>query len=87
MVILQSLHLLARKSQHISFPHHFSLFTDVFSFKGSLIGALAVTQLADRWGRKKTIILAGMIWVIGSILQSAAMVRGFAYEHFRIQSL
>ena len=26
---------------------------------GSLVGALAVTQLADRIGRKKTIILSG----------------------------
>ncbi|KAF9531545.1 general substrate transporter [Crepidotus variabilis] len=43
---------------------------------GSLIGALAVTQLADRLGRKKTIILAGLIWVIGSILQCAAVNRG-----------
>ncbi|KAF8148046.1 general substrate transporter [Crassisporium funariophilum] len=43
---------------------------------GSLVGALAVTQLADRIGRKKTIILAGMIWVIGSILQCASVNRG-----------
>ena len=42
---------------------------------GSLLGALAVTQLADRLGRKKTIILAGLIWVIGSTLQSASIVR------------
>jgi MFS family permease len=42
---------------------------------GSLLGALAVTQLADRIGRKKTIILSGLIWVIGSTLQSASMVR------------
>ncbi|KAG6844282.1 hypothetical protein H0H87_008188 [Tephrocybe sp. NHM501043] len=43
---------------------------------GSLIGALAVTQLADRIGRKKTVILAGIIWVIGSILQCASVNRG-----------
>ncbi|KAF9004361.1 general substrate transporter [Cyathus striatus] len=43
---------------------------------GSLVGALAVTQLADRLGRKKTVILAGMIWVIGSILQCASVNRG-----------
>ncbi|PFH49846.1 hypothetical protein AMATHDRAFT_75960 [Amanita thiersii Skay4041] len=43
---------------------------------GSLVGALAVTQLADRLGRKRTIILAGMIWVIGSILQCASVNRG-----------
>ena len=42
---------------------------------GSLVGALAVTQLADRIGRKKTIILSGLIWVIGSTLQSASFVR------------
>jgi len=43
---------------------------------GSFIGALAVTQLADRIGRKPTIILAGLIWVIGSILQCASVDRG-----------
>lgn len=41
---------------------------------GSFFGALAVTQLADRMGRKPTVILAGIIWVIGSILQCAAVV-------------
>lgn len=44
---------------------------------GSFFGALAVTQLADRLGRKPTVILAGIIWVIGSILQCAAVVRTF----------
>ncbi|GLB40833.1 putative major facilitator superfamily, sugar transporter (TC 2.A.1.1) family protein [Lyophyllum shimeji] len=43
---------------------------------GSLFGALLATQLADRAGRKKTIILAGLIWVIGSILQCASVNRG-----------
>jgi len=43
---------------------------------GSLLGSLAVTQLADKLGRKKTVILSGMIWVIGSILQCAAVDRG-----------
>jgi len=43
---------------------------------GSLVGALAATQLADRIGRKRTIIIAGMIWVIGSILQCASVNRG-----------
>ncbi|TFK37843.1 general substrate transporter [Crucibulum laeve] len=43
---------------------------------GSLIGALAVTKLADKYGRKPTVILSGMIWVIGSILQCAAVNRG-----------
>ena len=49
---------------------------------GSLLGALAVTQLADRVGRKKTIILAGIVWVIGSILQCASVVRvGINFYH------
>lgn len=43
---------------------------------GSLVGALLVTQLADRIGRKRTIILAGLVWVIGSILQCASVNRG-----------
>ncbi|KII90865.1 hypothetical protein PLICRDRAFT_548831 [Plicaturopsis crispa FD-325 SS-3] len=43
---------------------------------GSLVGALLVTSLADRIGRKKTVILAGLVWVIGSILQCAAVNRG-----------
>lgn len=43
---------------------------------GSFIGALAVTQLADRLGRRRTIILAGIVWVIGSILQCASVNRG-----------
>ncbi|KIL54556.1 hypothetical protein M378DRAFT_168849 [Amanita muscaria Koide BX008] len=43
---------------------------------GSFIGALAVMQLADRIGRRKTIILSGIIWVIGSILQCASVNRG-----------
>ncbi|KAF8805033.1 general substrate transporter [Phlegmacium glaucopus] len=43
---------------------------------GSLIGALAATQLADRIGRKRTVIIAGFIWVIGSILQCASVNRG-----------
>ncbi|KAL9710055.1 high affinity glucose transporter [Leucoagaricus gongylophorus] len=43
---------------------------------GSFVGALLVTQLADRLGRKPTVILAGMIWVIGSILQCASVNRG-----------
>jgi len=42
---------------------------------GSLFGALAVTSLADRIGRKKTIILASIIWVIGGVLQCAAINR------------
>lgn len=43
---------------------------------GSLVGALIVSSLADRIGRKKVIILSGWIWVIGSILQCAAVDRG-----------
>jgi MFS family permease len=41
---------------------------------GSFVGALAASQLADRIGRKKTVIIAGLIWVIGSILQCASLV-------------
>lgn len=40
---------------------------------GSLFGALACTRLADVLGRKKTIQLSGVIWVIGSILQCASV--------------
>ncbi|KAG8832377.1 hypothetical protein FRC17_001424 [Serendipita sp. 399] len=43
---------------------------------GSLFGALAVGKLADILGRKLTIQLSGVIWVIGSILQCAAVNRG-----------
>ncbi|KAG8991138.1 hypothetical protein FRB93_002918 [Tulasnella sp. JGI-2019a] len=43
---------------------------------GSLVGALAVTVLADWLGRKKTVILSGIIWVIGAILQAASQNRG-----------
>ncbi|KAG6827007.1 hypothetical protein H0H92_013591 [Tricholoma furcatifolium] len=43
---------------------------------GSLIGALFVTSLADRFGRKNLVVVAGMIWVIGSILQCASINRG-----------
>lgn len=43
---------------------------------GSFVGALAVAYLADKIGRKKTIIISGWIWVIGSILQAAAQNRG-----------
>ncbi|KAH9950699.1 general substrate transporter [Amylocystis lapponica] len=43
---------------------------------GSFVGALAVTKLGDKLGRKYTVILAGWIWVIGSILQCASVNRG-----------
>ncbi|KIM59088.1 hypothetical protein SCLCIDRAFT_1218080 [Scleroderma citrinum Foug A] len=43
---------------------------------GSFVGALAVTYLADRIGRKFTVILASMIWVVGAILQCASIDRG-----------
>jgi len=43
---------------------------------GSLCGALLVSYVADRIGRKKTVILSGIIWVVGSILQCAAVNRG-----------
>lgn len=42
---------------------------------GSLLGALLVAKLADSIGRKKTIIISGWIWVIGAILQCAAVGR------------
>ncbi|KAH8085473.1 general substrate transporter [Cristinia sonorae] len=42
---------------------------------GSLVGAVTVSYLADKIGRKKTIMLSGWIWVIGSILQCAAVNR------------
>ena len=62
---------------------------------GSLVGALAATQLADLIGRKKTIIIAGLIWLVGSTLQCASVVRpsvphmghilnNIIYSYFRI---
>lgn len=45
---------------------------------GSFIGALSVATLGDKLGRKKTIILSGIIWVIGCILQCASQV-SFAF--------
>jgi len=42
---------------------------------GSFVGALLVTKLADLLGRKKTVIISGWIFVLGSILQSAAVDR------------
>ena len=47
---------------------------------GSFFGALTVAYLADRIGRKNTIILSGIIWVIGSILQSAAQVQPYLHN-------
>ncbi|KAG8769376.1 hypothetical protein FRC15_004616, partial [Serendipita sp. 397] len=41
-----------------------------------LVGALAVGKLADVLGRKLTIQISGVIWVIGSILQCASVNRG-----------
>jgi len=46
---------------------------------GSFVGALLVTQLADRIGRKPTIVLSGLVWVIGSILQCASVVCVFTF--------
>jgi sugar porter (SP) family MFS transporter len=43
---------------------------------GSLLGALSVTILADKLGRKRTVILSGIVWVIGAILQAASQNRG-----------
>ncbi|KAI0057914.1 general substrate transporter [Artomyces pyxidatus] len=42
---------------------------------GSFAGALCVGLLADKLGRKKTIILSALIWVAGSIFQCAAVNR------------
>jgi MFS family permease len=41
---------------------------------GSLVGALLVSYLGDKIGRKKTVIISGMIWVVGSTLQCASIV-------------
>lgn len=43
---------------------------------GSLVGALLVGWLADKIGRKKSIMISGVIWVVGSILQAASVNRG-----------
>ncbi|EJT96559.1 general substrate transporter [Dacryopinax primogenitus] len=43
---------------------------------GSFVGAISVGWLADLLGRKRLIIIAGIIWVIGSILQCASINRG-----------
>lgn len=43
---------------------------------GSLLGALLVSYIGDKIGRKKTITLSGIIWIVGSILQCAASNRG-----------
>jgi sugar porter (SP) family MFS transporter len=42
---------------------------------GSLFGALAVTYLADRLGRRNTIIFGSIFWILGSILQAASVDR------------
>ncbi|QRW20714.1 Sugar (and other) transporter [Rhizoctonia solani] len=43
---------------------------------GSLFGALTVSWLADKIGRKRVIQISGLVWVVGSILQCAAVNRG-----------
>ena len=45
---------------------------------GSLVGALIVSSLADKIGRKKVVIISGWVWVVGSILQCASVVRAAA---------
>ncbi|KAI0248196.1 general substrate transporter [Lactifluus subvellereus] len=42
---------------------------------GSFVGALLVSYVADWIGRKNTVILSGLVWVVGSILQCAAVDR------------
>lgn len=42
---------------------------------GSLVGALVTGYMGDKLGRKKTVVLSGLFWVIGCILQSASVVR------------
>jgi MFS family permease len=54
---------------------------------GSFFGALAVGQLADRIGRKKTVMLVGIVWTIGAILQAAAVVRPAAsVQHYSLSN-
>jgi MFS family permease len=43
---------------------------------GSFFGALLATKLADVLGRRPTIMISAVIWVIGSILQCASQGRG-----------
>ncbi|KAH9962011.1 general substrate transporter [Lactifluus volemus] len=43
---------------------------------GSFAGALLVSYIADTIGRKKIVILSGLVWIIGSTLQCAAVDRG-----------
>ncbi|CAM1509010.1 Fc.00g027490.m01.CDS01 [Cosmosporella sp. VM-42] len=39
---------------------------------GSFIGALAAGVLADRLGRRRTLMIASVIWVVGAVLQCSA---------------
>ena len=41
---------------------------------GSFAGALLVSHITDTIGRKKIVILSGLVWIIGSTLQCAAVV-------------
>lgn len=43
---------------------------------GSLVGALSVSYLADKLGRRNTIIFGSLFWILGSILQCASINRG-----------
>lgn len=44
---------------------------------GCLVGALSNLWLGDKLGRRKTIVIGGIIMIIGAILQATA----FTYSH------
>lgn len=46
---------------------------------GCAIGAIFVSWLADVWGRKKSIVMAGMVFLIGGMLQSTSSERSMFF--------